>query len=97
MFAPRAVKKKKAGGAQEATIDAAPADQEEKQPARPVDSEGDRPVQPAAPTYNPNAMGGGLLSKLGSVLGTQVSPKPEASPKVADDYQAFLAGLEKLK
>lgn len=90
MFAPRVVKKKKAG-AQDAAIDAAPAEREQ---PRQVDSEGDIPVQPAAPTYNPNALGGGLLSKLGSVLGT-TAKKPEP-PKVADDYQAFLDGLDKL-
>lgn len=59
----------------------------------------DAPALAGAPptTYNPAMAGGGLMSKLSSVLGTPAPAPSQAKADKADEYKTFLAGLEKLE
>ncbi|KAJ9121526.1 hypothetical protein QFC22_002144 [Naganishia vaughanmartiniae] len=106
VFVPRAMKKKKpatlAGNAQVITaapvVSSAPENGgvNESRAASGMAGDGNQHAAPiSAPTYNPAAAGGGLLSKLSGVLGTPATAP--AKKEKEDDYKAFLAGLDSLE
>jgi hypothetical protein len=101
VFVPRAMKKKKPTTSAQ-VITAAPAVSSapgnESQYTSGMADDGNQHTHPApisAPTYNPAAAGGGLLSKLSGVLGTPATAPVKKEKE--DDYKAFLAGLDSLE
>ncbi|ODN82040.1 hypothetical protein L202_02362 [Cryptococcus amylolentus CBS 6039] len=80
-FVPRNIKKRKPGTAAPDRINAAPG-------AGEIDEDGDERRRARV-----EEEGGGLMGKLGSVLGAQTQASKSTKQNVDDDYQKFLEGL----
>ncbi|ODN94228.1 hypothetical protein L198_05082 [Cryptococcus wingfieldii CBS 7118] len=80
-FVPRNIKKRKPGTAAPNRINAAPG-------AGEIDEDGDERKRARV-----EEEGGGLMGKLGSVLGAQTQASKSTKQNVDDDYQKFLEGL----